>query len=145
MVTRISILGVAVVTVLGAAVVLAGEACATASSAQTTQPSPVVLRVGETASIAGLNVSVTFDAVRSDSRCPTDARCIRAGAAVVALRLRASDAEAAELTAAVPPGGGTSETSGHYALHVVSLEPQTRGEVEIAQGDYRITVIVEER
>ena len=47
---------------------------------------PFDLKVGESARVGDDRVGVTFEAVKSDSRCPIDAICITAGEAVVALR-----------------------------------------------------------
>ena len=44
------------------------------------------LKVGESARVGDDSVGVTFEAVRSDSRCPIDAICLHSGDAVVALR-----------------------------------------------------------
>lgn len=41
------------------------------------------LKVGQTAAINGEDLKLKFDAVVSDSRCPSDVQCIRAGEAEV--------------------------------------------------------------
>lgn len=86
--------------------------------------------------------TLIFAGVRSDSRCPKDARCIRAGEAVVALELRQASGPASTLTFDVPPGGGATQTAGGWRVDVVSLDPQTQTDVEIAPSDYVVTVTV---
>jgi hypothetical protein len=114
-------------------------------TAASAQAPPLVLRVGETSRADGTDLVVTFDAVRSDSRCPKDVRCIQAGEAVVALTVRVAGGEENALILAVPPGGGASAVYGPYTVSVVSLEPQTQAQVDIAQSEYRVTVSVGER
>jgi hypothetical protein len=60
-----------------------------------TAPSPVqqaggeaqAVRVGASVPVAGSNHVITFERVSSDSRCPSDAKCIWEGDAVVVLRV----------------------------------------------------------
>ena len=53
---------------------------------------PFELRVGD-AALTTDDLRMRFDAVRSDSRCPSDALCVWAGEAVIALTLsRAGEA-----------------------------------------------------
>jgi hypothetical protein len=55
------------------------------------------LRVGQSASIDGEGLTLRFDAVLSDSRCPSDVQCIRAGEAEVRL-ITTQGGEATPLT-----------------------------------------------
>ena len=63
-----------------------------ACSGSPTQPDrvptgrPFDLRVGDSA-LTTDDVRIRFDTVRSDSRCPMDAFCVRAGEAVIALTI----------------------------------------------------------
>jgi hypothetical protein len=104
------------------------------------------LRVGETFPVAGTRASVTFEAVQSDSRCPKNARCIRAGEAVVLLVFRTGDGEEKiPLTFRVPPEGGATQSTHGYEIQILRLDPQTETEVEIAPGDYVASVRVQTR
>ena len=77
---------------------------------------PFSLAVGETVTVDGTDLSLTFAAVPRDSRCPRDVTCIVAGEAVVVLEARLGGQET-ELTFKVPPegpegpGGKTSKSS----------------------------------
>src|SRR5262245_45596774 len=46
------------------------------------------LRPGETATVSGEGLTVAFEGVPADSRCPVDVNCITAGDATVRLRTR---------------------------------------------------------
>jgi hypothetical protein len=98
------------------------------------------LKVGEALQIGGARTSLTFIRVERDSRCPRDARCIRAGEAVVVVSLREDDGAVATLTFEVPPGGGASQPLQGYRIEVVGLDPQAETDVEIAQDDYVVTI-----
>lgn len=128
----------------GLLALLAASACA----GNPTSPSGVALgqefslRPGTSAVVEGAGLTVRFQAVVSDSRCPADALCIRAGEAVVAL-------------GAVFAGGGLSwEAStaspadvavGGYLVRLVRLEPYPVSSRTIAPGDYRATLLVTSR
>ena len=64
-----------------------------------------VLAPGERTGIAGTSISVQFDRVEGDSRCPADALCIMGGDAVVAITVH---------------DGGRALA---YALHTGSMAP----------------------
>jgi hypothetical protein len=100
------------------------------------------LRPGAAATIEGTGLTIRFQAVASDSRCPADVICIHPGEAVVAL-------------GAVFTGGGLSwEAStaaasdvvvGGYLVRLVRLEPYPYSSTRIGPGDYRATLLVTPR
>jgi hypothetical protein len=71
----------------------------------TTAPSPVqqaggqpqAVRVGASVSVAGSRSVITFERVSGDSRCPSDAKCIWEGDAVVVLRVSGEGDDSATL------------------------------------------------
>jgi hypothetical protein len=83
-----------------------------------TAPTPVnqrfTLAPGESAHVSGAGVSVRFDGVTGDSRCPGDALCILGGDAAVLV--------------AVLDGSSVSA----YELHTGSLEPVRHGELTLS-------------
>ena len=99
------------------------------------------LRVGEALRIRGASTSLTFVTVARDSRCPKDARCIRAGEAVVVFSLRGEDG-VSTLTFQVPPAGGASQSSQGYQIQIIGLDPQVETDVEIAPADYVATIAI---
>jgi hypothetical protein len=95
---------------------------------------PFDLKVGESARVGDDSVGVTFEAVKSDSRCPIDAICVHAGEAVVALRF-AVDGET--LAKDMGTEHGKSEVVlDRYSIRVVSLQPYPRSDRPTAPGDY---------
>ncbi len=105
------------------------------------------LAVGETASVEGTDLSLTFDAVTRDSRCPKDVSCIVAGEAVVVFVARLGG-EHSELTFKVPPGGPgrkDEQALDRFTITIVELEPETDSTTKIDASDYVATVVVTTR
>ena len=121
--------------------VQAPEAPRAAAAANATLDQPFELRVGQTATVAGQGLTVSFEAVPSDSRCPTGVQCVWAGNAVVQVVL-AKDGKAAgfELNTNLEP---KSANYLNYTIELVSLAPYpTAKNPSIPQSQYRATFVV---
>ncbi len=123
-------------------------ACASGGSNSPTSPTPglneeFTLAPGQTATVNGTNVRLTFDRVREDSRCPTGVNCIWEGDAVVVLKVKA---EAEEATREVHTQGGASRSrnapAGDYVVTLVRLEPVPSSTGTIEASAYRATLRV---
>jgi hypothetical protein len=124
-------------------------ACASSGSNDpTSAPTPAVneeftLSPGQTATVNGTNVRLTFDRVSEDSRCPTDVTCIWEGDAVVVLKVKV---EAEEATREVHTQGGASRSrsarAGDYVVTLIRLEPAPRSTGAIEPSAYRATLRV---
>ena len=86
-------------------------------------------------------LKVSFDAVRSDSRCPMDVYCVWAGDAVIVVRLsQTGTGEIERELHTDPAGAGTSD-----ALHVIKLlmlSPYPRSGSQIRPDEYVATLTV---
>jgi hypothetical protein len=91
---------------------------------------PFRLPRSETAVVASERLSVTFSGVESDSRCPANVQCIRAGEARVRLELRLPGREQEDVILATEGAQPRYATYGAYDVHLVSLEPQPRTDVQ---------------
>jgi GWxTD domain-containing protein len=101
------------------------------------------LRVGEAARVEDAGITVTFQKVLSDSRCPKDVTCIQAGEAVVSLALDAEEGRSAVLELAVPPGGSSPEaTFASLRVAVIELQPQKDSRKAIDPASYVATLRV---
>jgi hypothetical protein len=82
-------------------------------------PSPiaqeVVLAPGQSADIQNAGISLRFDGVSGDSRCPGDAICIQGGDALVKVSVLASQGRASE-----------------YVLHTGDMRPANHQDLTIA-------------
>lgn len=93
----------------------------------------VTLGPGESGTVAGL--TVTFNALVQDSRCPVDAQCIEAGAVNTNVTFAANGTST---TRNMPSDEVPQEFEGRR-ISIVSVAPDRRSNAEIAPGDYRIT------
>ena len=101
---------------------------------------PFDLRVGDSA-LTTDNLRIRFDTVRSDSRCPIDALCVRAGEAVIALTLSLSgEAAVGRELETVPSKSQTSYS--RFIIALVQLQPYPRSDRQIRPGDYVATFTV---
>ncbi|HXD19955.1 MAG TPA: hypothetical protein VN654_23235 [Vicinamibacterales bacterium] len=136
------------VFVLGAAVCLgvcAGCARDLPRPSQVPLGRPFELHAEASATLAD-GLTVTFDRVRSDSRCPMDVVCITAGDAVVVVRLASQGGQAERELHTNPGGAGTADTSYQsYAITLVALTPYPRTDRPIRPVDYVATLTVERR
>ncbi|MGH9203136.1 MAG: hypothetical protein ACRD2A_18065 [Vicinamibacterales bacterium] len=99
--------------------------------------SEFVLVVGGAASIDGASMTIRFNGVTGDSRCPADAVCVQGGDAIVSLTVT------------------STEGSRNHELHTGDMRPVRHGDITIAlvqlvpypfssgaiqPGDYRATL-----
>ncbi len=97
------------------------------------------LRPGESASIERVLMTVRFDEVTRDSRCPIDAVCIQAGSASVALTVTA--AGRARRVVLESGGGAASRTAiDGITLTLTDVQPSRRASEPIAPADYRVSL-----
>ena len=96
--------------------------------------------MGRSATVAGEGLTVSFEAVPSDSRCPTNVQCVWAGDAVVQVVLsKDGKAFGAELHTNLEP---TSVDYLNYNVALVSLAPYPSSTSPIAKSQYRATFVV---
>ena len=98
------------------------------------------LKPGESATVLGTDLQVSFEKVVEDSRCPADVVCIQAGDVVVALQARWKDgASDFQLRTA---GGRNAAVAGAYHVRLVRVHPEANTSHPIASGDYRAVLEV---
>jgi hypothetical protein len=119
---------------------IALAACATAGAVPLGES--FSLAVGESESIDGEDLILTFDGVARDNRCPKGVQCIVAGAATVVL-VAEIGGETRELTLDVPPGGSASERLDGLEITVERVDPGAVAGRRIEPEDYVVTVVVE--
>jgi len=116
----------------GATTAVLLAACTTMARGSTVQArldEPFQLPKGQTATVASERLTVRFTNVESDSRCPVNVQCIRAGEARVHFELRQPGREPEDLILATVGAQPRYATWGAYDLHLVALEPQPRTDV----------------
>ena len=105
--------------------------------------SPFELKAGASAVAPG-GLTIRFDAVTSDSRCPMDALCVQQGDAVVVMTLERSSSPRAQGEWRTTPQD-FAVVYAKYAITLKGLLPYPRAAQPIAPGDYVATLIVTER
>ena len=101
---------------------------------------PFDLRIGDSA-LTTDDIRITFDTVRSDSRCPMDALCVRAGEAVIAVTLsRVGEAAVGRELDTTPARSST--TFLNFSITLSSLQPYPRSDRQIQLNDYIATFVV---
>ena len=120
-----------------------------AGCASPTQPDrvpknePFDLRLGETARTTD-DLLIKFDTVRSDSRCPMDAMCVRAGEAVIAVTLSTVGEIGVGRELDTTPAR-SSTTFLNFTITLTELQPYPRSDRQIRPEDYVATFIVHAR
>jgi len=110
-----------------------------------TQPShtplgqPFELRSGASAMLDG-GLTITFDRVASDSRCPMNALCIWAGDAVVAVSILGSGGGPVQRQLHTQDGSEASYLA--YSIKLLALAPYPRTDRQILPEDYVATLTV---
>lgn len=85
----------------------------------------VGVREGEQVMVDDGRLTVGFQDVTEDSRCPTDVQCVRAGEAVVVLQMTEEGREPALVTLRTTEGKQTG-TYGAYTVALRNLDPKPR-------------------
>ena len=133
---------------IAALVLVSCSSIAVGCAAHPSQPSrplgqPFDVKAGTSVALTD-GLKLTFDRVRTDSRCPLDAICIQAGEAIVVLTLSQSAAASAERELRTTPA--FSEASYlSYVIKLVALAPYPRSTQQIRPEDYVATLTVERR
>jgi hypothetical protein len=118
--------------------------CASAMHTRQSQPFKTVLAIGKSAAIPNTPVTVTFDEVIEDSRCPTGVTCIWAGDAVVKISIKAANGKPGAYTLHTNSPERQAEHDG-YRVELMTVTPYPKGDAPIRREDYRITLLVERK
>ncbi len=131
-------------TLLAVALVLGLSACdsATTPSRSARLGEAFELRPGEAAAIADELLVVTFEGVSSDSRCPSNVVCIRAGEGVVELALRRLPSTSRHLTLKTDPIADSRGSFEGFVVKLDTLQPYPAAPDPIPAADYRVRLTV---
>ena len=103
------------------------------------------LAIGQSATIAGEDLTIGFKDVVEDSRCPKNVTCIWAGR--VSCIIDVSQAGKTEQTVLTEPGltGGTVPEEYRNYTFAFRVEPYPEAGKQIAKSDYRLFLTVNKR
>jgi hypothetical protein len=126
-------------TLLIASVLFAQGCASAAGPSEATLGEPFTLSYGDVAQVDGLTVG--FNGVSQDSRCPIDVVCVWQGDATVLVTLET--AQEASATRELHTGIEPRETGfAGFTVRLVSVAPAARSNVKIDAEDYRATLLV---
>lgn len=99
------------------------------------------LKFGQQVSIKREGLTVSFQAVAEDSRCPQGVECVWAGNGKVLLKLSKARKHSARmsLNTGVDP---KQDTYRGYDVKLVSLSPYPKKDVKIKKRDYVATLVI---
>ena len=114
------------------------------TSSVVTTDSDFDLAVGHSAHLDGTALTIRFDGVTADSRCPLGVMCIQAGNATVSLTVTdgAGPKTTVLLYANPTPQTPTSAKVGGYEISLVAVQPIRRRDVTIPPASYIATLHV---
>lgn len=108
------------------------------ASAATAQPGVGFgMRVGDEVTIGDSGVTVRFNAVTEDSRCPIDALCVWAGLLRISLTVTFGAQNSRDIE--IDTMGQTADAAG-YTFTLVVAKPSRRAAVPVEPGDYGVVV-----
>jgi hypothetical protein len=100
------------------------------------------LPVGGSARIASTDLTVVFEEVESDSRCPTGVTCVWEGDGVVHLCLGASPQTATSLRLHTRESASQKARHAGLVIQLVELRPYPAGDVPVDSATYRVRLVV---
>jgi hypothetical protein len=128
-----------------AAIAGLGASCATTPTGAPSE-SPLGanfdVRVGQAVQITGETLTVTFERVAEDSRCPTNVKCVWEGDAVVRLALQGQKAERGTLNLHTQANAQREAAFQVYRVRLVQLVPWPKDSGGIPAETYVATLNV---
>lgn len=100
---------------------------------------PLVLKPGQSATLNGEDVTLTFERVEKDSRCPYPAQCAVQGSGILKATLRVIG-NAAPLS--FDTAQQRAQTFENYAVELLTLAPYPQVDQTIAPDEYEATFVI---
>ena len=99
------------------------------------------LAMGQTARLSSEGLSIQFEAVLEDSRCPVDVQCVWAGNAKVSIQIQQTGqtSQTLILNSNLEPREVAYEA---FLIRYEDLAPQPRSDSQIPRGKYRLSLSV---
>jgi len=100
------------------------------------------LKIGQSAYLKKEDLTITFQSVADDSRCPRGVNCVWAGNAAVVVKVKRGGREAASLTLNSNVNPKTAKYFS-YEFSVADLSPYPSSDAKTSKRDYEATLIVQ--
>ena len=106
-------------------------------------PATITLAAGASTEVPSANLSIRFDSVTAESRCPSDVQCVQAGSATVALTIsQLSGTMSAQRLSLTTIAGKDTATSYGQPIRLVSVAPVPVSTATRPMPAYRIELTV---
>jgi hypothetical protein len=115
-----------------------------ASPSSVREPIAIALSHGEAKRVAGTPLTITFEAVTDDSRCPEGVSCVWAGDAVVHIRIEGGTPPASTAMLHVNGQFDRDVVHGSHRVTLVAVAPHPKADAKIEAKDYRIELRIDE-
>lgn len=132
----------------GLVVLVVLAACSSGPAARIrTQEAPpaegtVVLAIGAAQRAPGTDLTLTFEAVVADSRCPTGTQCIWAGDAAARVRMAAPNLAPANATLHTNLDTARETAYGPWKVSLQAVTPAPSANAAVRPEDYRVTLLI---
>jgi hypothetical protein len=103
---------------------------------------PFRLAPGQTATVEGQGLEVTFQVVEQDSRCPVDVTCVWEGDATVKVSIAQPPRPPQEFELHTAGSLAQRVTYGDFQVELRDLQPRPRSTSEIPRDQYRALLAV---
>lgn len=100
------------------------------------------LKIGQSAYLKKEDLTITFESVADDSRCPRGVNCVWAGNAAVVVKVRRGGREAASLTLNTSVNPKTAKYFS-YEFSVADVYPYPSSDTKTPKWAYEATLIVQ--
>ena len=114
-------------------------------SADQNSASQIVLSLNESRAISGTSLTVSFEAVVEDSRCPTGVTCIRAGDTVVRVRVGARAGTSSTYLLRTSGQSGAEIEHGDVRVRLVDVRPYPAADKATRPDEYRLTLSIQKK
>jgi hypothetical protein len=127
---------------------------ATAFPTITTMNNELTLAPGQSATLSGTDMTITFESVVADERCPIDIECAASGPVTVSLSIQQGGDAPNDFTLQtftdqegrspnVQFEGVTNRAElGNYRIQIASVTPYPRNLTETDPAEYRVTLLI---
>jgi hypothetical protein len=118
--------------------------CASAMYTRQSQPQNVTLAIGQSVNVPNTGLTVSFQEVVEDSRCPTGVTCIWAGDASVRITIKTQDGSPSSYTLHTNAQPREVEHA-NYRVQLASVAPHPSGDAPPRREEYRVALAIERK
>lgn len=125
---------------------ISASSCASAPVVTVSQQGrQIVLSAGKSQRIPETDLTVLFDVVVEDSRCPVGTSCVWAGDATVRIRIDSVNSKPTTYTLHTNERFEREVTHGDVRVRLSSLTPEPTADGPPRSEDYRVTLIIQRK